>query len=612
MILGLLGATVAVLVAAAVIGRWIEPEDTADQIVVVATLTSGTCVGLAGLAGSAGALDPAVLLIGSIGWCVVTVVMIRPRLPDLSMLAKLRALPLAARSAPWTTALVLLATGALAWQVLVAIVLPPFAFDGISYHLTIVSDWVQSGELTRSDLSLCCASYPLGADLLFAWVVALDGGTGLVDLVQVPHVVLASAAVAGLGRSAGLRPSGALAAAAIFAVTPIVLVQAPTNMVDVIVTSWTLAGLHWLVRFAVTGDRRRLLLVALVAGLVLGTKGTGVLWGTALVAAALGCLAWRSHRAVRERTGVVRIGAAVLLVVAAVGAPWYLRNWIEEGNPLHPFAVSVAGVAVFDGPLEVDGVLTDPPGGPEEHAVESVVRSWASDLRFWAQGSYDYQQRSGGLGPVFVWFGVPAGVVAVAVGLRRRSPPMWAVGVVTAVFAIQPYRWWSRFTIPFAALGAVAIVVVSTELPQWPRRLLRAGVLVTALAGVALSSYEVDPAARAEPLTAQDLVALVGASGSERDLGAVFHPEYRFVRDLPTEARVLVDLGADEVRFVSPLFGDRLTRVVEPLAEDRVPGDAWVVTGSSRSVTRTLRGDPRFTVFAEEHGITVFAPAGNG
>jgi len=61
--------------------------------------------------------------------------------------------PLASRRVPWEAAIVALAVLLLAWQLLVALVLPPFAFDALTYHLTIVATWLQHGNLDPTTLS---------------------------------------------------------------------------------------------------------------------------------------------------------------------------------------------------------------------------------------------------------------------------------------------------------------------------------------------------------------------------------------------------------------------------------------------------------------------------
>ncbi|MEA2219189.1 MAG: hypothetical protein QOJ35_1815, partial [Solirubrobacteraceae bacterium] len=432
-----------------------------------------------------------------------------------------------ARRHRWECAVVALAVCALCWQLLVALVLGPFAYDALTYHLTTVATWLQAGNLDPTPLSLCCARYPAGAELEFAWPVLFLGSDALVDTVQVGFAALGALAVAGIARSAGLAGAPAAAAGALFAVTPIVLAQAPTNYVDVVVAGCVLAALHALVRYATTGATQRLVVAGLATGLVLGTKGTGILWAAVLGGAALALVIARRRRSGAH--GAAPAAAAFLACCLALGAYWYARNWIDTGNPFDPFRVQIGGVRIFDGPSRVSDVLTVSSGPPRSWPVE-IVRSWASDLRFWSQGSYDYQQRQGGLGPLWPWLGLPL-LPALAIGLaRRRSPALLVLALAAVVLAIQPYRWWSRFTIVLAALGALAIVAAAQGAPRrWMRVGVRAAALVLALAGVALASREVDPAARAPSLAARDLVGLVGTPAARRSAERLFFGEYRFL-----------------------------------------------------------------------------------
>src|SRR5918994_5448661 len=104
----------------------------------------------------------------------------------------------------WELVVVALAVAALGWQLLVAIVLPPFAYDALTYHLTTVATWLQNGNLDPTPLSLCCARYPNNAELMFAWPVLFLGRDALVDTVQIAFAALGALAAAGVARSAGL------------------------------------------------------------------------------------------------------------------------------------------------------------------------------------------------------------------------------------------------------------------------------------------------------------------------------------------------------------------------------------------------------------------------
>ena len=174
--------------------------DAAVTAGVVAAAGAAACV-LA--AGALGLLHPGVVLALEAAWAAVATAVAGPprlRRPRLRLGA-------AVRAEPWTAALVALAALALAWQALVALVLPPFAYDANTYHLTIVATWLREAEIVPPDLSLCCAYYPATSELLFAWPVLLQGSDALVDLVQLPFAALGGLAVAGIARTAGLAAS---------------------------------------------------------------------------------------------------------------------------------------------------------------------------------------------------------------------------------------------------------------------------------------------------------------------------------------------------------------------------------------------------------------------
>jgi hypothetical protein len=502
---------------------------------------------------------------------------------------------------PWEAALVVLATVALGWQLLVALVLPPFASDALTYHLTTVATWLREGDLAPTPLSLCCARYPGNSELLFAWPALLKGDDRLVDAVQVGFAILGALAVAGLARSAGLERATAAAAGALFAVTPIVLAQAPTNYADVIVAACALAGLHALVRFAATGAWQRLAVAGLAAGLVLGIKGTGIVWAVALGLTTVAV-------AVARRRGAGAL-AAFALPCLALGSAWYLRNWIDTGNPFYPFRVRPAGLELFRGPVEVGDVLTAPAAAAGSPAPVAVVRSWLQDVAFWRVGSYNYEQRLGGLGPLWPWLGLPLLAPAALWLRRRRSPALVALLVIGLVLVVQPYRWWSRFTIPLAAAGAIAIACAAVWAPRrWMRGGVRGAALGLAVAAVLLSSLEVDPASRAPSLRADRLLDLAGSPARDRSVGHLFFREYRFLDDVPADATVMVDLGARRVRFVYPLFGSALSRRVVRAGAGPPPAGAWAVTAAGRPLDRRLSRDARFTLASDVRGVRAWMP----
>ena len=251
--------------------------------------------------------------------------------------------------------------------------------------------------------------------------------------------------------------------------------------------------------------------------------------------------------------------------------------------------------------------LASQQGVPDRAWPVAVAYSWASDLLPWRHGSYDYQQRSGGLGPLWSWLGLL--VIPLFVGLwRRRSPALAALIPIFVVFVIQPWPWWSRFTLPLAAVGALAVVATVRWLrPGIARTALQVVAAGLALLGALLVVFEVNPASQGPPLPMVRVLGLIGASTQDRSIGHLFFPEYRFLDQVPEQATVMVDLDAEPVRWVYPMFGPSLQRTVLPGGSGPAPDSAWVVTSRGRPLDdQMIRSRPG--PVSDVRGVRVWAP----
>jgi len=520
------------------------------------------------------------LLIATVIWdaaLAVAFLRIRPAAAGLSGV-KAAALAAARGLGLWQKVIVVLAAGALLWRVLLAVVLPPFAYDSLTYHLTAVASWVQTGKLGPNPYAACCARYPANAELLFAWPTVLLGRDTLADVVQVAAAVLGALAVAGLARLVGVSAPGALTAAGLFVLTPIVLTQANTDYNDIVVGALFLTTLYFTARLALTAARPDLsfaLLSGLAAGFMVGAKTNGLVLAAAAVAPPLVLFG------VRQRDRLWPVTGVVILSALLAGGWWYARNWIQVGNPVAPFHVRVLGVTLFHGPASLHEYLTVPPGGSRNPIVE-VARSWWSDLTWWSHSAYSYEERRGGLGPLWSWLGWAA-LAIVGIGWLRRRRELVVVVLlpVMLAFAALPYRWWSRFTVYLPALGAVAIVLLLERLrPGLLKRALALSVVALAVVGVALASRGVVPAGFGRQLSTRGVVSVALHPSRRRTVGDLFFSEYAWLDRVPRRATIGVEWEAPAIRFLYPLFGSHLQRHVilydngqEAAVEDRLPTD---------------------------------------
>ena len=462
----------------------------------------------------------------------------------------------------------LVALVAAAWRLYAALVLPPYAYDALTYHLTTVATWISGQSLEPTPLSLCCSRYPATAELLFAWPALFTGNDAIVDVVQLVLAVVASAATGAIASALGARPSGAIAAACLFFLTPVVLAQTTTNYVDVVTAGGTLVASYFVLRFlqaeqfgGATGvpTRPALLVPAGIGGgVALGTKATGV-----LVIVLIGALL--VARVVRARGRPTTALAAFLVPTLLVGSFWYLRNLVETGNPIDPVEVSGLGIVVFDGPVELDELLTVPGGAEGRPWPVQVVLSWARDLAPWvsADEGYSYEQRLGGLGPLWVYLGAPLLLLlaARAVAKRRWSSELDFLLPLALLFVLQPYQWWARFTLFLAAAGCVAVVLTLERTGHRRRVALATAAVLLAGLGAWFASFKLNPAGEGRVLPAEQVLGLADEPAVNRTIGRLFFDEYAWVDGVSPTATIGVELG-ERVRFVYPLFGTRFERDV--------------------------------------------------
>lgn len=207
---------------------------------------------------------------------------------------------------------------------------PALGIDPLTYHLTESVIWAQRGSpgaATAVMYDFPTERYPLTNEVLVSWLVAVSDSLAAA-LVWTPltGILFALAAFTGL-RRLGARPAAAgLAAAAVLAI-PIAATQHLGPHTD-------LPALAWAATCGALVAARLPVPAVLAAALAVGTKTTVA----PLVLVALVLLV------ARDRRGVL----PAALAGTAVGGLWYLRNWIDKGSPLWPFAGGEPRPDIYD------------------------------------------------------------------------------------------------------------------------------------------------------------------------------------------------------------------------------------------------------------------------
>ena len=251
---------------------------------------------------------------------------------------------------------------------------PPVGGDQTKYHLAYPRLYAEAGRLVPTPWSFWGAQQWL-QNFLFAIGYALRG-EDLARLLNAASGVLAALAMAMLVRRHFDRRLGVVAGALFFTM-PMWWSKMVRAGVDACLVTYTLlavsAWLDW-VRRRRPADLRR---TAILAGLAGGSKVMGLLVPALIGIGILTTL-------VRRRVGPARfIGASLTfgLLTLALLSPWYVRNWVEVGNPTYPF-----GQRLFAGSnWSVEG----------EDVPEPLLRA-VSHARSGGAGRHAVQGRRGG------------------------------------------------------------------------------------------------------------------------------------------------------------------------------------------------------------------------
>lgn len=218
----------------------------------------------------------------------------------------------------------------LGWSWCQAVFAPPNNIDSLSYHLPRQVYWLQQGSVENYPTSsLRQIVMPPLTEFAGLHLMVLTGSDRFHNLVQWTALVLTLGAVSLLTRRFGGTTTAQLLSALWVATIPIAFMQASNTKNDVVVLLWTCLLSFWVLRMAVEDELPlgHVLLIGLGYGLLVLTKGTGLIFGLPIAGLML-VLLLRRHR---RRAVPALLGMTV--TVLAVNAGALQRNHAAFGTP---------------------------------------------------------------------------------------------------------------------------------------------------------------------------------------------------------------------------------------------------------------------------------------
>jgi len=347
------------------------------------------------------------------------------------------------------TVLIIIVVLVFLWLLFLAILLPPYSWDGLAYHLTMMGLWLQDGRIDEhmDSKHYILQTWPINAELLFFWNTVFFRNDTIVNCTQLFFVPLGMMSIYLMARRTGRRRRTSMLAGILFLTFPIVIQQATCCMIDIIFSVLFLASLAFLIKPRI--EFSDVVYAALGLGLFFGSKGSSAYFILAAVGSAF--IYHLPH--IVKRVKIVRFAGwllAGLFFFLLAGSWQYAKNWAVFGNPVHPYNVEVFGKTIFKGTMDIKlhqgGDLLKGWKDKMEHrsTLGQVYFSWTEPGEM-----YMYDSRVGGWGAAFFILLLPCLGAALLISLvRRDGRTFFTLLIILLSFWATPVgKFWVRYSI---------------------------------------------------------------------------------------------------------------------------------------------------------------------
>lgn len=338
--------------------------------------------------------------------------------------------------------LLLVILPAYSWVILAGYYLPLRGVDDLVYHLPPVFHYIQTHSIGLMPLEIRHhLAFPQNAELLYLWPTIFSKSVRMLDVLNVPFVLVSILLIRELLRFTALPEKECLFVAMLYALCPVVLMQAGSNYIDIIVALFYLLSLYYTLRYLEEQRPIDVFAAGVATGIVIGMKYTALFLSLPLQLLVL----WKIFTNRSKHTFLY------LIPLLALGCWWYARNLVVLGSPLYPMNIFASGMGVMAG-SENSTFMAD---------ILKNIRQWGQDfpLHDIGIGSYD-----GGFGLVFWGLAFPAWICISIISLAKPR----FVGPGRAILLFQvPLGFIMLLAIPENQLiygGRMALFVVPVGL----------------------------------------------------------------------------------------------------------------------------------------------------
>ncbi len=326
-------------------------------------------------------------------------------------------------------------------------------YDAMSYHLQLPAEWQAFGRITPLEHNVYSWLPGYVEAAYYHLAVLMGDGLGAAYACQLLHALITGLTAVLIGRIAW-RMAGqdagrwvATLAAVVFLGTPWVVVTGSLAYNEMVVTMLLATGL------LIAADEPVKTPSAVALGIVTATACGAKLTAVGFAAVPLAVLLFAGSPPARwPRLGAAAAGSALVCLL-----PWLIRNGVDAGNPVFPFATNLFGLAHWT--AEQASAWT------QGHAAGTGIAgraaaTWNELLRY---GLGDNPAPPAPWLPqwsLLPWL-APLGLAIAATnsGLRRWTARLGLILLVQLVFWLLFTHLKSRFMLPAVVPAALAVAL---------------------------------------------------------------------------------------------------------------------------------------------------------
>ncbi|NQV78368.1 MAG: hypothetical protein HQ490_08455, partial [Lutibacter sp.] len=342
----------------------------------------------------------------------------------------------------------------------------PLEFDSLVYHLPIVTEWLQTGSIMNIYYNAFAgplAYYPSNFDLFYLWSMLPINNDFFINLINFPLFLLLTLTIYCISINFGISKKVSLFISAFPLYMPVFLQQAGTIFVDIYFILTFSLSIYFLQEVAKnTVEKSNSIMFGLALGLFMGTKYLGLPYGIIPLAIFILIHLFRKNKSYYAL-------ASGLFSVFLTGSFFYIRNWINSGNPIFPVEINLFGHTLFQGYPNISDKIYGSSLLSNISEI-SVIKEFAS--AFWTMTD---------LPGFLVLISVIISFIFISISLvkKRISKPDLIIATLLLVGSIgyllfyikSPYSYSDliynvRYAMPFLILGSLNIGFLVTKIKR--------------------------------------------------------------------------------------------------------------------------------------------------